>query len=225
VESQHLLSNGEYQYITSQKRDDFPNPSELRKRIKLKVSQAFGTFDMILTSEILAEDEKSKFFEFDEIHRFLDNWSTWDWENLPSEENFKQSIVIGMIRRGLYYFQHRCNEVVFLKKEIERIEEFLISIDYFAKGQETETEAMQMYYARRKMKRPPQLTPMKDYWMAECMACYSYSAGNNKTEKDAIREIRHSKHCLYVQDIKNRKGKDRSMEDWRYIRTIPPRDK
>jgi len=148
----------------------------------------------------------------------------YDPENMLAEEANKQKIAREMIQLGFYYFQGRYKETNYLKKQIDEINNLLSELDYLAVVQEEETESMEMYRARSKMKKPPQLVPTKDFWIAECIYCFNYSSGTNKTEDKAIKNIKHSKGCMFLKDVKRYSGKYIDMETWRYIRTIPPRD-
>jgi len=111
-----------------------------------------------------------------------------------------------------------------IKKQIEDINSLLSELDFLADAESYESDAMEMYRARKNVIKPPQIVPQKDFWSAECIFCFSYGTGG-KSEKDAIGRIRHSKHCMYPKDVKKFHGKHKDMEVWRYIRSIPPRDK
>ncbi|MCH6574048.1 MAG: hypothetical protein IH795_02410, partial [Bacteroidetes bacterium] len=71
---------------------------------------------------------------------------------------------------------------------------------------------------------PPNIVPEKDFWVAECIYCFNFSYGNNKTEAEAIKNLQHTKGCMFLIDIKRHGGRHRDLEVWRYIRTIPPRE-
>ena len=62
MKSHHLLSNDQYQYLTSQT-DEVPNPSEQRSRISEKVEQIFSTLQIILNSNKIDQGFKDKLFD------------------------------------------------------------------------------------------------------------------------------------------------------------------
>ena len=222
MSSQHLLSNEQHRYLTSQ--DEITNPSEQRRRIAKTVQQAFKTFDIILISNSVPSTFVEELFNHERIQYFLDYLIRFEPENMLAEEANKQKIARDMIRYGFAYFQSRYKETNYLRKQIEQVNDLLSELDYLAQVQEDENESMELYRARSKLKKPPQIVPQKDFWLAECIYCFNYSLGTNKTEEKAIKNIHHSKGCMFPKDVKRFKGSHKDMEIWRYIRTIPPRD-
>jgi len=222
MKSRHLLSNDQHTYITSQ--NDVINPSEQRRRISSTIEQAFNTFDIILTSDIVPRTFVEELFNHERMRPFLDILIRYEPQSMIAEEANKQKIARDMIQLGFRYFQSRYKKTSYLKKQIDEINSLLSELDFLSKVQQDENEAMEMYRARSKIKKPPQIVPSKDRWMAECIYCFSYSSGIDKTEKDAIKKIRHSKGCMFLKDVKRFKGTHKDMEIWRYIRTIAPRD-
>ena len=219
--SHYLLSQEQYRYITSQ--TDITNPSEQRKRISNTIDNAFKTFDVILTSNT-SHEFVDELFDNMKLKNFFESLIKYNPDGLISAESNKQKIARHMISLGFLYFQSRYSKTNYLKKQIEDINSLLSELDFLADTELYESEAMEMYRARKNVIKPPQIVPEKDFWSAECIFCFSYSSGG-KSEKDAIGRIRHSKHCLYPKDVKKFHGKHKDMEVWRYIRSIPPRDK
>jgi len=220
--SRHLLSNDQHRYLTSQK--EVINPSEQRRRISNTIQQAFNTFDIILTSDFAPRTFVEELFNHERMKYFLDMLTRYDPDVMIAEEANKQRIAREMIRLGFAYFQSRYKQTNYLRKQIEEVNNLLSELDFLSKVQQDENEAMEMYRARRKMRTPPQIVPAKDFWIAECIYCFNCSFGNNKTEQEAIKKLRHSKGCMFLKDIKRFSGRHKDMEIWRYIRTFPPRD-
>jgi len=222
MKSHHLLSNEQYSLLTSQK--EVSNPSEQRRRITNTIEQAFKTFDVILTSDFVPSKFVEELFNHERVKYFLDNLVRYETENMLAEEANKQKIASDMIRLGCYYFQARYKETSFLTKQIDQIKELLLGLDYLAQSQQDENDAMELYRARSRLKKPPQIIPQKDFWTAECMYCFNYSSGSNKTEEKAIKNIHHSKGCMFLKDVKKFDGRHKQDVTWQYIRTIHPRD-
>jgi len=222
MESHHLLSPEQYLYITSQ--TDISNPSEQKKRISKKIDQAFKTFDIILTSKSTPPNFINKVFESEKIYQFLDGLMRYDKEDSFADDDNKQTIAREMIRNGFAYFQSKYEKASYLGGEIEKFNTLLIQIDSISQTEKYRSESMEMYKARSRAITPPQIVPDKDYWNAECIYCFAYSLGINKTEKEAIKNITHRKGCMFLKDIKKVSSKNKDMEIWRYIRTIHPRD-
>ena len=222
MESQHLLSSEQYSYISSQ--TEISNPSEQRKRISKKIDQAFKTFEIIITSKDPPPNFVNEIFESNKIRQFLDLLTRYEVEDSFSEDDNKQAIAREMISNGFAYFQRKYEKTNYIKNEIERINTLLIELDSFSQAEKYRSESMEMYKARSRAITPPQIVPSKDYWNAECIYCFRFSLGINKTEKEAIKNLKHSKGCMYLKDIKKVSSQNKDMENWRYIRTIPPRD-
>jgi len=222
MKSQHLLSNDQHDYITSQ--NVVPNPSEQRRRISEKIEQAFNTFDIILTHETVPRKFVDDLFPARRIYDFLRTLIRYEQENSVQKEANKQSIAQYLLSSGFQYFQDRYKETFILKKQIEDIDSAIRSIDYISRAQQEDNEAMALYRARSRSKAPPNIVPEKDFWVAECIYCFNFSYGNNKTEEEAIKNLQHTKGCMFLKDIKRHDGRHRDLEVWRYIRTIPPRE-
>jgi len=223
MKSRHLLSNDQYEYITSQN-SKIPNPSEQRSRISKKVEQALNTFDIILTSQYVSQEYKDELFEETRIRNFLSNFARYDNQNLLSEESNKQTICKTMVSMGLDYFKSRYKKMKMVEKNIEQATSVLSLMSLLSQEQVYDEEVMKMYKARSRSVRPQLLVAEKDFWMAECKHCYNYSA-NAKTEKEAIRNLKHTKHCLYTIDMKKHGGTQRDSIIQQYIVRYEPRDK
>jgi len=224
MKSQHLLSNDQYQYITSQI-NDIPNKSENLKRIASKIDSAFKTFELILGSEILPQEFKDKVFDNEKMRNFLQRFSWYD-RTLPlSDESNKQKISKLMVSQGLRYFEARYKQTTFLKKRIADINTLLNDIEFLSLREEQESGAMAMYRMRKKMKNPPHIDPMDNYWTVLCINCFNYATGSDKTKESAIKKLRHEKYCMYKTEIKRFDGrhKQQIMDD--YLKIIPPRNK
>ncbi len=222
MKSRHLLSNDQYKHITSQN-SEIPNPSEQRSRISEKVEQALNTFDIILTSQYVSQEFKDELFEDARIRNLLSNFARYDNQNLPSEESNKQSICKTMVSLGLDYFKSRYKKMKMVEKNIEQATSVLSLMSFLSQEQVYDEEVMKMYKARSRSVRPQLLVAEKDFWMAECKHCYNYSS-NAKTEKEAIRNLKHTKHCLYTIDMKKHGGTQRDSIIQQYIVRYPPRD-
>ncbi len=223
MKSRHLLSNDQYKHITSQN-SEIPNPSEQKSRISEKVEQALNTFDIILTSQYVSQEYKDELFEETRVRNFLSNFARYDNQNLPSEESNKQAICKTMITMGLDYFKSRYKKMQMVEKSIEQATSVLSLISFLTQEEIVDEEVMKMYKARSRSIRPQLLIAEKDFWMAECKHCYNYSS-NAKTEKEAIRNLKHTKHCLYTIDMKKFGGTQRDSVIQRYIIRYEPRDK
>jgi len=220
--SHHLLSNDQHEYITSQN-SEIPNPSEQRSRISEKVEQALNTFDIILTSQYVSQEYKDELFEETRIRNFLSNFARYDNQNLPSEESNKQSICKTMVSMGLDYFKSRYKKMKMVEKNIEQATSVLSLMSFLSQEEVYDEEVLKMYKARSRSVRPQLLVAEKDFWMVECKHCYNYSS-NAKTEKEAIRNLKHTKHCLYTIDMKKHGGTQRDSIIQQYIVRYPPRD-
>lgn len=222
MKSHHMLSNDQHEYLTSQN-SEIPNPSEQRSRIAEKVEQALNTFDIILTSQYVSQAFKDELFEEVKVRDFLSNFARYDNQNLQSEEKNKQTICKLMVAMGLDYFKSRYKKMQLVEKNIEQATSLLDVINLLSQEEVYDDEVMKMYKARSRSVRPQLLVAEKDFWMAECKHCYNYSS-NSKTEKEAIRNLKHTKHCLYTIDMKKFGGTQRDSIIQQYIIRYPPRD-
>lgn len=218
-----MLSNDQREYLTSQN-PKIPNLSEQRRRIGEKVAQSFSAFDQILTSPYISQEYKDQLFAEPIVKYFLINFSRYDNENTQSEEANKQEICKTMVTIGLDYFKSRYKKIKIIDKNIEQATSLLNMINILSRETIYDEEVMKMYKARSRSVRPQLLVAEKDFWMAECKHCYNYSS-NAKTEKEAIRNLKHTKHCLYTIDMKKFGGTQKDAIIQRYIIRYEPRDK
>ncbi len=224
MKSQHLLSNDQYQYITSQI-DDIPNKSENLKRVAEKIGNAFRTFDIVYSSNRLSQNYKDMIFDPERVKGFLQNFSYYDSTLPQADESTKQTISKNMIQQGLNYFQSRYKETKFLSKRINDLKELLNDLDFLSIEEERDNQAMIMYRMRKKLKNPPHIDPIDNYWTVLCIHCYNYARGSDKTKESAIKKLRHEKYCMYKVEIKRFDGrhKQQIMDD--YLKIIPPKNK
>lgn len=223
MESHHLLSNDQREYLTSQN-PKITNKSEQRRRITEKVAQSFKAFDQILTSPYISQKYKDELFAEPIVKYFLINFARYDNDNLREEEANKQEICKTMVTMGLDYFKSRYKKMKIIDKNIEQATGLLNMINILSQEAIYDDEVMKMYKARQRSVRPQLLVAEKDFWMAECKHCYNYSS-NAKTEKEAIKNLKHTKHCLYTIDMKKHGGTQRDSIIQRYIIIYEPRDK
>ena len=222
MKSHNLLSGKQYEYLTSQK--SITNPSEQKKRISMTVEQSFNTFDIILTSQHIPQEFKDKLFEETKVKNFLKNFTRYDKLNLQSEESNKQSICKTMVTIGLDYFKSRYKKMQMVEKNIEQATNLLHFINSISQDEIHDEEVLKMYKARSRSVRPQLLVAEKDFWVVECKHCYNFSS-NAKTEKEAIRNLKHTKYCLYTIDMKKFGVTQKDSIIQRYIIKYPPRDK
>ena len=222
MEYHPLLSNDEYFYIISQKSKLHPNfnKSQMRKRIKDKVEKTFKTFESIYISNELDQKYKDDLFSAEKMKRFVEVFTNYDKTNPVSNE---QAIASALVQVGFRYHQRRYEPIPFITDEIQKIEGLLRVLEFQSRMEEQETEGMKLYRLRGKASKPPIVIAEKDFWLASCVHCYSVSSPHNKTEKEALKNIRHEKGCSFLTDIKSgRKNKEFTKEQ--YIRIYPPRD-
>jgi len=224
MKSQHLLSNDQYQYITSQI-NDIPNKSENLKRVAEKIENAFKTFDIVYKSERLPQNYKDMLFDPERVNGFLQNFTYFDRTLPQADEANKQNISKIMIEQGLRYFQSRYKETKFLSKRINDLKELLNDLQLLTLDEVQDNQAMTMYRMRKKLKNPPHIDPIENYWTVLCIHCYNYSRGSDKTKESAIKKLRHEKYCMYKTEIKRFDGrhKQQIMDD--YLKIIPPINK
>lgn len=211
MKSQHLLSNDEYAYITSQKDIHMSSSkkSQCRTRIQAKVAQAFKTFEFVLKSEALSQKQKDAIFTDEQFKRLLRLATHYERSNSVKDENNKQSIARIGIAVGLEYYKTRYALTRLLSKKIEEAESLLGDLDYVSLQEQTRDEAIQLYLTRGSVKLPPRIVSVDGGWQAMCVVCWRTATG--KTKDEAMKQIRHEAKCTY----------DRRDLDW-CIRTYPP---
>jgi len=221
MKSQHLLSNDQHEYLTSQD-SQAPNPSEQRRRISEKVDQIFKTLEIILRSNNIDQVFKDKIFIPHKVSYFIDSLTRYDPENTILQESNKQKIIIDLMGKVLLYFKSRYKETKFISKEMERFEELASDLQELTRREEMDTEAMTMYKTR-KLGTPPLVFAVKDFWVAECIFCFSYTL-LGKDEEDSIKKIRHARNCSFHKEMKRLGKKEKDRVYLQFFRTFPPRD-
>ncbi len=221
MKSHHLLSNDQYEYLTSQT-NDVPNPSEQRRRISEKVEQIFNTLKIIVISNKIEQEFKDKIFDPNKISYFIESLTFYDPESTVAQESNKQKIIVDLMWKVLTYFQSRYKETKFISKEIARFHDLAKDLEELAQREEDETEATIMYKTR-KLPLPPLVYPKKDFWVSKCIYCFAYSSlGKNK--EDSIKRIRHSRNCSFHKEMKRLGKKEKERVDTQFIVTLPPKD-
>ena len=223
MKSQHLLSNDQHQYLTSQ--TDVPNPSEQRGRIEEKVNQAFATFDIIWYSDIITQDYKDKLFSVEKLMNFLDDFTRYDNQNNKIEEQNKQEICKMMVEKGLSYFQDRYKGMELIKDNLKQANSLLNAITFLTSSEITEKGDMEFYRARKRSIEPQLVIAEKDYWVAECKYCFNTSIPHSNTKHGAIKNLKHTKACRFTKAIKKRGARDNEDIIQRYIISYPPSEK
>jgi len=222
MKSHHLLSNDQYEYLTSQT-NDVPNPSEQRRRISEKVEQIFNTLKIIVISNKIEQEFKDKIFDPNKISYFIESLTFYDPQSTVAQESNKQKIIVDLMWKVLTYFQSRYKETKFISKEIARFHDLAKDLEEFAQREEDETEATIMYKTR-KLSTPPLVYPEKDYWVAECIFCFSYSS-LGKDKEDSIKKIRHARNCSFHKEMKRLGKKDKERVYTQFLKIFPPKDK
>jgi len=223
MRSQHLLSNDQYQYLTSQ--TDISNPSEQRGRIEEKVNQAFATFDIIWYSEIITQDYKDELFSIEKLTNFLDNFTRFDNQNSVLEEANKQEISKMMVEKGLSYFQGRYKGMEMIKDNLKQANSLLNAITFLTSSEIAEKGDMEFYRSRKRSIEPQLIVAEKDFWLAECKFCFNVSIPHANTKHGAINNLKHTKACRYKKMKKLRGSRDIDDIVQRYIITYPPSEK
>ena len=220
--SRHTLSDDQHEYLTSQD-SKVPNPSEQRRRISEKVDQIFSTLGIILDSNSIDQSFKDKLFTPDKVSYFIDSLTLYNPENTIVQESNKQKIIIDMLHKVLAYLQSRYKETAFISKEIDKFRDLAKDLEARTRMEETEAEASIMYKTR-KLSTPPLVYAEKDFWVALCMFCFSYSS-LGKDEKDSIKKVRHAKNCSFHKEMRRLGKKEKDRIYAQFFKTFPPRDK
>jgi len=215
MESQHLLSNEQYEYLTSQT-NNTSNPSEERRRISGKVDKIFKTLEIITDSDNISQDFKDKLFLRNKATYFLDMLTKYDPENTAIQESNKQDIIIRLIEISLRYLQLRYKETKLISKEITHFMQLLSDLQDLTHNEIEETEATKMYKTR-KLPTPPLLNPARDTWTALCIYCFKYTTlGKNK--EDSLKRIIHARNCSFKMNKKMGK-----RTESQFFKIIPPK--
>ena len=212
MESHHLLSSSQYFYITSQKGklSETFNKSQDLARIKKKIEQAFETFNLILSSSELTQEQIDEMFPDGKIHDLMMDLIKFNSEDTLAESRIKLLMAQTCLNHGLSYFQQRYSELSFYSDKIEEFKSLINTIHTLADQEAQEEEALKFYKSRGKMKLPPTIEQHETLHIAMCRICWShYSA---ESDINAIKGIRHAKHCNYNKN-----------ELKRCIEIIPPK--
>lgn len=221
--SQYPLSKAQEEYLTSQNYT-YTNPSHQRGLISKKIDTAFKLFDMTLSSQHLKQEFKDKWFDVSKVEKFLDQFIRYDKQNSASEEINKQAICKIMMTKGLQYFKDRYGEIELIKENIKQATRLIHALEALSNQEIYDSESMEMYRARKRTTRPQIPITSKHFWYVECKYCFNTTTPTVKTEKEAMKNLRHAKGCLYTKDIK--KGDvEKDIAIKRYIVTYPPKDK
>ena len=219
--SHHLLSDVQYQYITSQKGFKVKNPSGERIRMASKVKKMFKTMKMILDSKTLSQDFKDSMFKPLEVSVFIDSLTRHNPQNHIMDEVNKQTIILHMIEQVLAYYRSRYQDDKILIKEIMKFQELAQDLQERAKTEKQDNEASMMYKIRGKMPYPPVVYREMHYHTALCKQCFKYSLLGN-TKEDAIKKIRHVKYCSYHTEWKRFGKTDKERVITQFIETQKP---
>lgn len=213
MESHHMLSPQQYQFLKSQKTlsENF-NKSENLKRIKKTVEKALETFDIILSSSVLDQTYLNELFPHYEVSNFITKLTRYDTVHTISQENNKLEIARTMITYGLIYYQTRFKKTQFFSKKINEIQDLLIDLNEIANAESQDSDAMNFYRMRFKLRYPPDIRPSELEYYAVCMICWRYHSAEIK--KLAIKSIRHEKNCVYKKELAEQ-----------CIKIIPPKEK
>jgi len=216
--SQHMLSDAQYNYLTSQN-SEITNISEQRDRIAEKTDKMLNTLRIILNSRNIDQEFKDMLFTKHKITALIHNLISYDPESIAIQESNKQAIVIDLMEQSLRYFQDRYKEV-FIKKEMKSFQQFAIDIVELTESKIAETKAQELFKTRKSLT-PPLLYPTRDTWTVMCDECHKYT-NLGKNEDDAIKRVRHSKNCSIHRE-KKRLGKDGTERiKIQYYKITPP---
>lgn len=204
MESQHLLSPNQYFYITSQKDKLSPsfNKSQDVARIKKEVEKAFKTFSLIFESSVFSPEEINQMFPDSRIHDLLMDLLRYVPDLTQAESHNKLLIAQTCLKHGLSYFQQQYKETSFFYDKIQEFEKLITALNIIAQQDAVEEEGLKFYKTRGKMKLPPDIKQDNTLTIAMCRICWEHYSDNSKQE--AIKKIRHKKHCPYDKNDPDR---------------------
>ena len=192
-----MLSSGQYHYIKSQKDklgSSF-NKSQDLDRIKEKIAQAFGTFELILKSTELSQEQKDEMISHGQFHGMLMDLINHDSLATVAESKNQLAMAKSCLERGLEYFERRYSKINFYHDKIEEFKKLIDALHMVSDQEAKEEEALTFYKVRGKMQLPPKLEPHQTDHIAMCIICWNHHASKGKD--NAIKGIRHKKHCPY----------------------------
>ncbi|SHO47080.1 hypothetical protein NSIN_30342 [Nitrosotalea sinensis] len=196
MESQHLLSPQAYLFLTSQF-DKLPkdfNKSEYTKRIGKEISKAFNTFKIVLDSDELTEKQMDDFFQHGQLDELLSRLTNFSWHNNIVSDQNGLSMAESMLKHGFKYYQLRFKETRLLSKYINEMKMLIEDLKIIALEEKKDEQKSQVYKYRKFLGLPPKIDSVPN-WSAVCMICWV--AGQDNTEKEAIKKIKHIKGCNY----------------------------
>ena len=218
--SHHMLSNQQFEYITSQT-DEITNLSQNLSRITETADKCLNTLSIILDSKKLDQELKDEMFDPSKVSYFINSLTQHNTENTNAQEVNKQKIILDLIQKVSAYYQSRYKNEKFVIKEIMKFQQLSEDLKEIAEDEKRKDEASIMYKTRQ-MPYPPILFPTPNYWTALCMQCFVYSS-LGKTEKESIKKIRHAKNCSFQKEWKRFGKIDTERVICQFFKTIPPK--
>ena len=228
------LSKAQLAYLKG--RTTLKNPSTEKNRIMKKAIQAWSVFVPILKSEVVDTDWKislfksptpeeaeklwnlnNKLFGFEE---FLDALLASDDRIAETQ---KMRLAHLMITKAISYYSWRFEINPLISQEIERFNNVLRLLEESIQSQIYRDDAMKMYLMRKKQPQPPYIN-RDEFYHALCIHCYNWSGGAYKSEKEAITNLKHDKHCSYNENFERWKNIPDQIErmNYNYLRIFPP---
>lgn len=197
MESRHLLSPNQYFHVTSQKDKLSPsfNKSQDVARIKKQVENAFNTFSLIFESSEFSPEEINEMFSDARFRDLLMDLLKYVPELTQAESYNKLRIAQTCLHYGLSYFQQQYKETTFFHEKINEFENLIDALNRIAQQDAEEEESLKFYKTRGKMKLPPTIAPHETLTITMCRICWEHYSAHSKDE--AIKKIRHKKHCPY----------------------------
>jgi len=164
-------------------------------RLIQEIENHFYTFEYLYKTDLIDQETKNKLFPYKTVIKFLQLFTTWDYENTEHEEQVKLRIITSAIRDSLSYLEHRYRHVGLIKKQAQEFKELLNTIEVLAQTKADERKAIEFYKLRNKMLLPPDLHQYETQYVAMCRICWEHYLHDDKQK--AINHIRHKKQCFY----------------------------
>jgi len=217
-----LLSKDQYSYFISQIDDNISitNRPQVMSRLAETITKCFDSFEVILKSKKITQEEKDELFNAMRINFFLSKLTEDNPDNTNAQEINKQEIIVDLIQKVFTYYSSRYSGHKVIIKEIDKFKELAQDLKDTAEEERREDDASIMYRTRGKMPNPPILMPEQNNWIAECIFCLQWSAIGNKLE--SIKHIRHTKNCSWHKEWKRFAKTDQVRVIEQYIKLIPP---
>jgi hypothetical protein len=115
-------------------------------------------------------------------------------ESLAESRN-KLAMAQSCLERGLEYFERRYSKVTFYHEKIIEFKKMINALYMLADQEAQEEKDLTFYKVRGKMQLPPKLEPHQTEHIAMCIICWNHHTEHGKD--NAIKGIRHKKHCPY----------------------------